>query len=394
MVHWKIIEQMYKDNPDILVKHHIDSFHRFLEKGIPTIFSENNPVRLVKEEEDMKYELELYLGGKDGKKVYYGKPIIYDDEGGTHYMYPNEARLRNMTYGFSIHYDVDVVVVQTTTDTKEISMKEFVLEKLLLGRFPIMVQSPLCILYDMDRTSRYYLGECKNDPGGYFIIDGKEKVVVSQETFANNQLYIRDKVDETYTYGVDIKTVSEDPSKPRRTFGIRIVGDIISESGKKKLHGEIVALVPNVKKPVPLFILMRALGIESDKEIIETCLLDMEKFSSYIDEFKPCVYDAGMIYSQSDALRYMATLTKGRTINTILDILMNYFLPHIGTSNFKEKAYFLGYMVKRMLNVKRGVEQPTDRDSYKYKRLQITGTLLYDLFLEYYKKQKIGRAHV
>ena len=60
MVHWKIIEQMYKDNPDILVKHHIDSFHRFLEKGIPTIFSENNPVRLVKEEEDMKHDLELY----------------------------------------------------------------------------------------------------------------------------------------------------------------------------------------------------------------------------------------------------------------------------------------------------------------------------------------------
>ena len=392
MAHWKIIEQMYKDNPDILVKHHIDSYHDFLEKGIPAIFAQNNPLRLVKEDASKK-ELDLYFGGKDGTKIYYGKPVIYDDEGGIHYMYPNEARLRNMTYGMSIHYDIDVEVAETDVQSGEVERKTFTLKEIFLGRFPIMVQSHMCLLHGMDRQARYYLGECKNDPGGYFIIDGKEKVVVSQETFANNQLYIRDKVDDIYSHGVDIKTVSEDPSKPRRTFAIRLVKDVehvneFNQKTKIKQHGEIVALVPNVKKPVPLFILMRALGIISDKEIIETCLLDMERFESFVNEFRPSVHDAGMIFTQQDAIRYIATLTKGRTVTSVLDILMNYFLPHIGTSNFKEKAYFLGYMVKRMLNVKRGVEQPTDRDSYKYKRLQITGTLLYDLFLEYYKKQK------
>ena len=343
MAHWKIIEQMYKDNPDILVKHHIDSYHDFLEKGIPAIFAQNNPLRLVKEEDASKKELDLYFGGKDGTKIYYGKPVIYDDEGGIHYMYPNEARLRNMTYGMSIHYDIDVEIAETDIQSGEIERKTFTLKEIFLGRFPIMVQSHMCLLHGMDRQARYYLGECKNDPGGYFIIDGKEKVVVSQETFANNQLYIRDKVDDIYSHGVDIKTVSEDPSKPRRTFAIRLVKDVeyvneFNQITKVKQHGEIVALVPNVKKPVPLFILMRALGIISDKEIIETCLLDMERFESFVNEFRPSVHDAGMIFTQQDAIRYMATLTKGRTVTSVLDILMNYFLPHIGTSNFKEKA--------------------------------------------------------
>ena len=111
-ISWKIIDKYFKDNKDHLVKHHLDSYNNLFNTGIHQIFRENNPIKLMKEEiegtKDFAFECHLYLGGKNGKKIYYGKPIIYDDNDNTHFMYPNKARLRNMTYGFSIHYDVDV----------------------------------------------------------------------------------------------------------------------------------------------------------------------------------------------------------------------------------------------------------------------------------------------
>ena len=86
-----------------------------------------------------------------------------------------------------------------------------------------MLQSDLCILNGLNREVRYNMGECRNDYGGYFIIDGKEKVIISQEKFADNMLYIREDYNEIYSHGADIRTVSEDASKPERTLSVRIV---------------------------------------------------------------------------------------------------------------------------------------------------------------------------
>ena len=105
---WNIIEKYFKDNPTGLVDHHIDSYNNLFNNGIKEIFKDRNPIRFFKEldneTEEYKYECNLYLGGKNADKIYYGKPIIYDNEAENeriHYMYPNEARLRNMSY-FSI----------------------------------------------------------------------------------------------------------------------------------------------------------------------------------------------------------------------------------------------------------------------------------------------------
>jgi len=110
---WSVIDRYFTDNPDFLVKHHIDSYDDLIENGIPRIFRQNNPIRIIEKEDepgmDGKTILQcsLYMGGRDGTRIYYGKPVVYDATQ-THYMYPNEARIRNMTYGMSIHYDVDV----------------------------------------------------------------------------------------------------------------------------------------------------------------------------------------------------------------------------------------------------------------------------------------------
>jgi DNA-directed RNA polymerase beta subunit len=133
---------------------------------------------------------------------------------------------------------------------------------------------------------------------------------------------------------------------------------------------------------------MRALGITSDKEIIKMCLLDLEKYKNYIPLFIPSIYDAGNIFNQEVALKYLATLTKGKTIPHIMEILMDYLLPHIGESNLIDKAFFIGHMVKELLHVYKNDKKPTDRDSFKFKRVELAGTLIYDLFKEYYSLQQ------
>jgi len=386
-ISWKLIDIYFKDNPSNLVAHHLESYNDFFSSGINQIFKENNPIRYIDREEDDKSntntrkQMLLYLGGKNGDKIYFGKPIIYDDER-VHYMYPNDARLRNMTYGMTIHYDVDVdIIYYEGSERKEYNIT---LNQIYLGKFPIMLQSNMCILKDLAADVRFNMGECVNDYGGYFIIDGKEKLVIPQEKFADNMIYIRkNKLDDIYSYSVEVRSVSEDPSKPQRTVSIKIVAPSSVLS-----NNQIVVAVPNVKKPVPLFILMRALGVITDKEIIEYCLLDLEKNEKYIDYFIPCVHDANMIFTQETALKYIASFTKRRTITGVLDILMNYFLPHIGTNNYLDKAYYVGFMVEKMLRVASGEEKATDRDNFKYKRIELTGTLIYDLFREYYLIQK------
>ena len=401
-VSWKLIDKYFQDNPHNLVAHHLDSYNDFFSKGIYKIFRENNPIRFIEREDEKDSEKKenrnqcfLYLGGKEGTKIYFGKPIIYDDQDRSHYMYPNDARLRNMTYGTSIHYDVDVEFIFYDAETDEKKTHSIVLEKIYLGRFPIMMQSNLCILKGLSPDVRFNMGECRNDYGGYFIIDGKEKTIVSQEKFADNMLYIRkNKDDNKYSYSAEVRSVSEDASKPIRTTAIKMIAPTTVLS-----NNQIVVAIPNVKQPIPLFILMRALGVISDKKIIEYCLLDLEKNEAYVDLFIPSVHDASKIFTQKIALRFIASFTKRRTITGVLDILMNYFLPHIGEDNFLEKAYYIGYATSKMLRVFTKEEPPTDRDNFKFKRVELAGSLIYDLFREYFLIQnrniglKIDKEH-
>ena len=392
-ISWNIIHRYFKDNPYNLVSHHIDSYNNFFSKGIYQIFVENNPIRFIEritEEKENLAECLLYMGGKTGDKIYFGKPIIYDDanssglnESNVHYMYPNDARLRNMTYGFTIHYDVDVDVTYTD-DTGAYINKSITLNKIYLGTFPIMLHSNLCILRGLTTEARFNLGECRNDYGGYFIINGKEKVILSQEKFGDNMLYVRkNKEDDVYSYSCEVHSVSEDSSKPIRFTSVKMIGP-----GARYTNNQIVVDIPNVKKPIPLFIVMRALGIISDKSIIEICLLDLNKNQDMVDLFIPSIHDTNTIFNQSLALEFMSKFTKAQTVSSIQNILINYFLPHIGEDNFINKAYYVGFMVYKLLRVSTEKELPTDRDNFKFKRIETSGSLIYDLFREYYLLQK------
>ena len=406
---WNVINSYFESDPYNLVKHHIDSYDDFMENGISKIIKENNPIKIRKNfnEKIDEYELEIdiFMAGVDGNKLYFGKPIIYEDPN-SRFLFPNEARLRDMNYMTNIHMDIDIIyrnkvdalessgnivsMNKSQSKDKEVletnikQQEKITLEKILLGRFPIMLHSKLCVLRDLGSEVRFQMGECRNDMGGYFIIDGKEKAVMPQEKFADNMMYIKKNTsDDKYQISCIIRTVSENASKPERTLKVSIVNPT-----EKYSNLNIVVDVPNIRAPVPLFILMRALGILSDKDIIETCLLNMEKYEHYIDLFRPSVHDAGMIFNQEDAIDYLAKLTKRHNKYAVHDILMNYFLPNIGEDNYITKAYFLGHMVFELLQVSENVKPETDRDSFRFKRVELPGDLLYNLFKEYYINQK------
>ena len=382
---WNVIEKYFESDTNLLVKHHINSFDDFFNNKIYNIIKEKNPIKIFKDKNEVtkNYNLqaEIFFGGKEGNNLYFGKPIIFDKDR-EHYMFPNEARLRNMTYAITLHMDIDIIYKIYDKDNNE-TITESTLKNIYFGKFPIMLNSNLCILNTLNRQTKFNMGECKNDLGGYFIIDGKEKVIIPQEKFADNMLYIKDNFNELYSHSAEIRCVSEDASKPVRTLSIRIL-----RPSPTLENNQLLVNVPNVRKPVPFFILMRALGVTSDKEIIKYCLLNIENNKNYLNFFRSSIYDAGNIYEQETALKYIATLTKGKTISHVLEILMDYLLPQIGDNNFKNKALFLGFMVNKLLKVFNNEESPTDRDSFKFKRVELTGSLIYDLFKEYYTLQQ------
>ena len=466
---WDIVDKHFSENPQSLVRHHVESYNDFFKQSIYKIFKEKNPVQIVSKYDESigeyRSKCNMYIGGKNGDLIHFAKPVIYDSN--AHYMFPNEARLRNMTYAMTIHVDVDLefidiledgeiphidvemdpnadpvdrperpknykkdskdlkpgeldgganyygdnsetslvggaksdakkVQVQFTPNEKadlrnrleksvnslNIQTRNAQLKNIFFGKFPIMVQSDFCILAGLPRDMRFNMGECKNDLGGYFIIDGKEKTVIPQEKFGDNMLRISKVDDEKTLFVAEIKSVSENTAKPIRTLRIELV-----KPGARYSNMNIVVNIPNVRKPVPLFIVFRALGLSTDKEIIETCLLDLDKNEPMMDLFIPSIHDANIIMTQTEALHFIAQLTKTKTNTNVLFILTDYFLPHIGETNYTEKAYFLGYMVKRLLSAYQGMEPPIDRDSFRYKRVELVGTLMNDLFREYYKAQ-------
>ena len=401
-----IIDKFFKENPNFLVDHHLESYNRFVNNDIRQIITQNNPISFNKKlqskngEDIPMHQCDIYIGGKQGDKIQFAKPILYEN-GEKHYLYPNTARLQNLTYSFSIMVDIDCEFkINENSDPKLHTVKD-----VFFGNIPIMVQSDMCILNKMPSDVRFNMGECKIDPGGYFIIDGNEKTVISQERFANNILRVSKTNDENNMFIAEIRSESEDESKPVRETKVHLITyqdeeEMFNEHKDDMKHipqlvfQQIVVTIPNINMPIPLFIVFRALGIISDKDIMKMCVPDDDQ--RMMELLRPSIYDANKIFTQQLAIEYMAPFTKYLTEYHTWFILADYFLPHVNDlSEVKrhfafdliEKAHFLGFMVNRLLRVAIDLDKPTDRDSFQFKRVEPSGVLLSDLFKEFYKSQ-------
>ena len=379
---WNVIHNYFKNNNNYLTKHHLDSFNDFIVNKIPQTFKQYNPQILYKEydktHEKYKYITKIYYGGKDGSKVYISKPIIYKDtpEGTLKkQMYPNEARLRNLTYGSNIFCDIEIEYTIFNGKTTQTLEKMF--KKVNLGKIPIMLQSHLCILHNAPLELKKQMGECRHDQGGYFVIDGQEKVIVSHERKAENKLYIIEDNGGIYSHSAQIKSIPEDSFKFARTTVVNI-------HAKTNL---ITVRLPMIKTQIPVFVLFRLLGIETDKEILTYILwnLDTKKSELFMQYLMPSLENNCYIYDRISAIKYLVNLSQGGTTSHLLDNITTDLFPHIGNSHTK-KAYYLGYVIHKLLEVKLGLSKPTDRDSFAYKRVDLSGFLLANLFRESFKQ--------
>lgn len=417
---WSIIDTYFRTNKYFITKHHLDSWNDFVSSKIISTIKVLNPFIIIKNQDNGKivHEINIFVGGINGDEVFLNKPTIYEN-GKQRIMYPNEARIRDLTYQSDLYANILVkYITKEINETEETTqIEEIMMKNVKIGAFPIMLHSKLCALSNQPFDVLREMGECPYDQGGYFIIDGKEKVIVAQERIALNKLFINPSKDDRFSYEALVRSTSEENplfpktiriyvTKDSSTYGLKnlkIAKKAIEkpveqvestdkkedkEKGRKeRIPNSIVLTCPNIKKDVPLFIIFRALGIESDKDIIEHIVYDVNdaKNEALIDFLRYSVLDSNSVISQEDAFKYLQGYVEYNSVEKVKHVLLNDLFPNVGTS-FKNKAMFLGHLINRLVKTVLKIIPESDRDNYVYKRVDISGFLIGNLFRDYYNQ--------
>ena len=396
---WNIIYTYFRDNPYFKSQHQLDSYNEFIyskKNGIEYIVKRENPLILYKEPLDakkskFKYEIMIYFGEtldtdtgnivKNSENIFLSSPTIYTNKK-TSYMFPNDARLRSLTYSMNVFANISIRYNIYENPVPIIR----VFERVNIGNIPIMLHSKSCILNGLENQKLIELGECPYDSGGYFIINGKEKVILSQENKVDDILYITRPTGTTNTLlEGTIKSVSKEGYQSSRTNIISFVKTNISDAMTKAIYmNRFLVRILGIDVSVPLFVLFRALGIENDRDIIQKIIYKTD--SDYLRnimymEIIGSVKDSEPIYTQKSAYKFLSINTKGKETINVIDILNNNLLPNYHDDN-NSKIDFLAYSVRKILLTHLNVYKPTDRDSYSYKRVDVSGALLLELYRE------------
>ena len=394
---WNVIESYFKGHHlERLVRHQIESYNNFVGYQITKTIEMFNPVRIASDQDfdpkSGKYSLEIFVTFEN---FHIYRPQIHENNGATKLMFPQEARLRNFTYAAAMTIDMNIKFVVRNGENLE-NMQTFykTLPKIHIGKLPIMLKSSICVLTQYKHVENRHTGECKFDAGGYFIINGSEKTVLGQERSAENRVYCFNvsKNNTKYTWQAEIKSVPDFKCISPKQINLMV-------SSKNNGFGFPISVqLPRVKQVVPLFVVFRALGIMSDKEICEKILLDItcDKYKDMVRGLHASIIEANAYMLQEECVRYITNFVMYTPINMdketgakkkhefTLDILKNDLFPHCQTA--QQKIYFLGYMTNRLLQSQFEWTKPDDRDSYVNKRVDLTGTLLNNLFRNYFNK--------
>jgi DNA-directed RNA polymerase II subunit RPB2 len=395
---WEVIKKYFEqDKGHFIINHILSSFNDFIFKKIDDIIEGFNPIQIYNEyipDKDLyKYQININI-----KNPEISKPVIHEKNGITKIMTPNEARQRNLCYSGNLYVDLYINVEyldkeENDEDNYSVIYKNKIIKKINLGRIPIMVNSNYCILKNPNILLNNS-DECKYEHGGYFIINGNEKVIVSQDRIAENKTYVfKDTKLSAYYYIAEIRSVPENIFSPPKLTVLKL-------SSKSTQFGKYMRVViHHVKHDIPIFILFRALGIESDKEIIQYILYDLDDAYNLklAQNLKGCIEESKNYLYTSVALEYLSNYlsitgypkemlsNKDSKINIIKKILKEDFLPHVGT-DYKNKSLYLGYMVKKLLMCSMELSPLDDRDSYINKRIDTPGIMMANLFRQYYGK--------
>lgn len=392
---WDILDKYFVSNPYFITKHHIDSFNEFINKKIRLTIQSMNPFVTIKynDKNEPKHKIEIFVGGEDASHLFFSKPIITQNDK-TRLLYPNEARLLNKTYVSDLFARI-LIRYSIFVPNKDPIVKETILENVFLSHIPIMLHSDLCVLFGLPHNVVREMGECPYDQGGYFIINGKEKVIVAQERNITNKIFINKSSDPRYKVSAFIRCTSENKSVFPKTIFFYVLS---RETAKVKDGDKFVGIrenaitisVPHINYQIPIFILFRALGVEPDKMILEYILHDVNEEPVLLEFLRASVIDGSFIYSQQEALAFLNKyIDHSQTTESIKYILVKHLFPNI-EPHFHEKALFLGYLVKQIVLVASGMKSVTDRDNFMHKRIGISGFLLADIFKDFYNHFRVS----
>lgn len=402
-----LIHKYFTTQLNALTNHHLSSYDQFISRDISLILKSRNPLIYIKNHKEdtvfgparqFKYQMELYFGGPDGTDIEIGTPVIQHTRGTSEdvrLMFPNEARLRNLNYvvpiDINVHYKI---LVKSAPDTKT-EKPDPVLQKedkfkIHLCKFPLMLHSKFCILNGKPESFLREMGECPQDPGGYFVINGSEKVLTTRQEGGFNILWtkkLKSKAEEPkYQYRSSMASLNPYTREVSRIdFMVLRERTVTKRSGTVHILPSIEVQLRNVIKPIPVFVLFRALGVITDKEIFQHIFGDLNSPEAklLVEHLHPSVVAAHTFKDQYSALMYIQSLTKSRSIYFVLDIIQNQMFSHI-ESVPGAKVAFLGECVRKILRVMQGLEQPPSRDDTKNQRLVTSGFLCQMLFQNMY----------
>ena len=394
---WNIINSYFEGNQlKQFVRHQIESYNHLISEQLPRTIDMFNPVHIVSEHdynvELKKHRLEINITF-DNFNIF--RPQIHENNGSSKLMFPHDARLRNFYYASSTHIDLNIeYIVRSGEQLDQVEVYHRKIPNVHIGKFPIMLKSNICVLNQYKHFDHETTGECKFDAGGYFIVNGSEKTVLGQERAAENRVYCYnvEKNDPKHLWKAEIKSVPSFKCISPKQIAMYML------SKNNGFGYPITIEIPRIKQQIPLFIVFRALGVMSDRDICETIVLDIEdpKNKILMEALHASIVESNKYIDQEECMKYITNHVSYMPLNMdketgqkkkhefAVDILNNDLFPHCQTK--EQKIYFLGYMAKKIIMAYLEIHKQDDRDSYINKRIDSTGVMLNNLYRNYFNK--------
>ena len=361
---FELLENYFKNYGTAHIQ--IDSYNDFVTNGIPKIIEEKTDIVINAKPTGTDTNKYVFSFGQ----TFIDNPTIVDEDRGVRKLLPSEARLRDLIYESAVY--VDVI---TRMFTNDVLVDERVNQRVLLCHIPTMLYSCKCNLQFANRADRIKANECEFDQGGYFVVKGHERVIVSQQRPNYNFVQV---IMQPTTSNAKYKYISE-------------IRSVAEESGYSVLVQSMISLddrsiyfsLPNIKEAIPAGIVFKALGFGTPEQVEKFINMKHAKGKKYV---KYINQDCAKIQTREEALTYigkypMYAIPKEKQDAYAKQVVEMELFPHLGiTATLEQKALFLGYMINRLVSTVIGVRKDDDRDNVSNKRIETTGMLLYDLF--------------
>lgn len=418
---WSVISSFFEAKG--LVSQQIETYNEFTSKTVQDLVNEYSTVTLMQPNppssggrELSAKRLEIKLGS-----VMVSRPTHKETDGTQKTSLPYECRDRNLTYAapmyINLSHKIEVAVDKKVQpeDMDDAQRAEYERTGILpsqpggpewisehddtdgkgatedlcfVGKLPVMVKSSICHLNQQSDDELFLMNECPYDQGGYFVINGSEKVLIAQERSAANIVQVFKKAQPSkYTYTAEIRSALEKGSRLISSLMLKLVGK--GDTARGGFGQTIHTTLPHVQSDIPVAIVFRALGVVSDEDILNHICYDRND-TPMLEMLRPCIEEAFCVQDREVALDFIGKrgnrgqvhLGRDKRVNNAKNLLQKDTLPHISQKDGCEtrKAFFLGYMVHKLLQCSLGRREPDDRDHFGKKRLDLAGPLLAKLF--------------